>query len=428
MRSLADRVRLERALRLAAFALLAFCAWALTGGRGDGGIGGQEHLTSAGLVEWTRRSPGDSLAVSLKSAPSAVQRDWLRALGAAGTQIAWSGTVSATAIEVLPVPDPAGGFVVLGAAPAGAWVALADSLGAIDSVRVGRSGVVFRAAAHTGTLRTMGAGQETRAAAPDSLAARRAVVIGRAGWETRFVITALEERGWIVDARVAVGPGVAVTQGRPLPLDTARQSVVIAIDSLAEPDVGAIARFVAAGGGAVLAPPAAATMPSLAAGRVAAHVRPPTVAFSAASPRGGLALDPVLPRADAIVLERQRGHVVLAARRAGAGRVVQSGYDETWRWRMGGGDDAVEAHREWWTQTVAAAAYRPDRGPGTGDRGPGNDGSPLASLVAALGPASQAAAASAALPDPRRFLLPAALLLFAALLGEWTSRRLRGAA
>lgn len=419
---------MEGALRAAAFALLAFCAWAATRGPEGRGTGGPEHLAASRLVEWTRRSPGDSLSISLAAAPPAFQRDWLRALAGAGTRIGWHGAVPATAIEVTAVPDPAGGLVILGAAPAGVWVALSDSLGRIDSARVSRSGVAFRAAAHTGALRTMASGQAAGAGPADSVAARHAVVLGRAEWETRFVITALEERGWIVDARVAIGPGIAVIQGRPLPLDTARHSVVVAIDSLAPTDAAAIARFVAAGGGLILAPRAAATMPALAAGRVAPHLRAPTVAFTAESPQGSLALDPVLPRGDAIVLERQRGHVVLAARRVGAGRVVQTGYDETWRWRMAGGGDAVDAHREWWAEAVAAAAYRPEWGTGDGDWGMGNDRAPLASLVAALGAASPAVTRPATLPDPRRLLLPAALLLFAVLLGEWTSRRLRGVA
>ena len=39
----------------------------------------------------------------------------------------------------------------------------------------------------------------------------------------------------------------------------------------------------------------------------------------------------------------------LAARRAGAGRVVQLGYDETWRWRLAGSGDAPTAHRDYWS-------------------------------------------------------------------------------
>jgi hypothetical protein len=106
---------------------------------------------------------------------------------------------------------------------------------------------------------------------------------------------------------------------------------------------------------------------------------------------------------------------------------VQSGYDETWRWRMAGAGDAVEQHREWWANAVAAAAYLPsivNRQSSIMD-----DRAPLASLVAELGPSvGPPPSTIGSLPDARRLLLPAALLLFACLLAEWSSRRLRGAA
>jgi hypothetical protein len=56
------------------------------------------------------------------------------------------------------------------------------------------------------------------------------------------------------------------------------------------------------------------------------------------------------------------------------------------------------------------------------------DPAPLVSLVDAIGPASPPGAGAAGGGDPRRFLVAAAALLFAVLLAEWTSRRLRGAA
>ena len=37
------------------------------------------------------------------------------------------------------------------------------------------------------------------------------VIIGRAGWEAKFVAAALEERGWSVRLRVSVAPGIVVT-------------------------------------------------------------------------------------------------------------------------------------------------------------------------------------------------------------------------
>src|SRR5205809_137868 len=43
---------------------------------------------------------------------------------------------------------------------------------------------------------------------------------------------------------------------------------------------------------------------------------------------------------DAIPIEKRAGAIVTAARRFGAGRVVQPGYLDTWRWRMSGDDNA----------------------------------------------------------------------------------------
>ncbi len=434
MPSPGSRVQLERGLRLAGFALLAFCAWAITaaptapsrlvvrspGRTGPGALGSL-------LRGWTRRAPAETLALEVASVPAAVERDWLAALAGAGTAVTWSGALLPTAMEVLPVSDPAGGISVLAAAPVGTRVQLADSLGILDSATVTRAGAAFRVAAHTGPLQIAAGAQVARAATWDSLAPRHAVVLGAAEWETRFVIAALEERGWIVDARLAVAPGIAVTQGRPFPFDTARQAVVVALDALAPGEAQAVARFASGGGGVVVGAAAARGLGRVAAGGVGAHLRAPEITFTAVAPRRALALDPILPRGDAVVLERQGPHVVLAARRAGAGRVVQTGYDETWRWRLAGPGDATDAHREWWAGVVAAAAYRSEMAVGP-SRAAGDDRAPLAALVDALGPAQPGASRAAGGFDPRSLLPLAGSLLLLCLIAEWASRRLRGAA
>lgn len=112
--------------------------------------------------------------------------------------------------------------------------------------------------------------------------------------------------------------------------------------------------------------------------------------------------------------------ITSAARRVGAGRVVQLAYEDTWRWRLQGGDGAVAAHRAWWTRAVAAAVAPPLSAPFTA---PGAEGAPMARLVDALGPPSDrpAPAAPRGLPP---WLLPAICMI---LLVEWGSRRLRGA-
>jgi hypothetical protein len=117
--------------------------------------------------------------------------------------------------------------------------------------------------------------------------------------------------------------------------------------------------------------------------------------------------------------------VVAAARREGGGRVMQVAYDETWRWRMQGGDAAMAAHRAWWSRMVAsvAAAPAPVAAPAFGGAS-ANEGAPLAQLVDALGTASAAPVTNASTGGVRGWLLVVILLL---LLGEWGMRRTRGA-
>jgi hypothetical protein len=126
-------------------------------------------------------------------------------------------------------------------------------------------------------------------------------------------------------------------------------------------------------------------------------------------------------RTDAVPLERQATGLAVAARRAGRGRVLTVGYDESWRWRMLGGASGPASHRAWWSRTVGLAA--PDHEAAASHAGA--DAAPTAALVDALGPASTDAVASTA---PAREPLPVALLaiLAAALLAETASRRFRG--
>jgi hypothetical protein len=108
-----------------------------------------------------------------------------------------------------------------------------------------------------------------------------------------------------------------------------------------------------------------------------------------------------------------------------AGRVVQTGYDETWRWRMSGGEEAVAAHREWWSRLVAAVAYAPlvprASAPSALDE------TPLASLIDALGPAAPLDSRLVPRTNDARITWTLFALVVASLLAEWTSRRLRGA-
>jgi hypothetical protein len=119
--------------------------------------------------------------------------------------------------------------------------------------------------------------------------------------------------------------------------------------------------------------------------------------------------------------------VKVAARRVARGRVIQSGYRDSWRWRMGGADaDPVASHRAWWASLVSSVAYAPSV-PVAGDvaLGAGADPAPYASLVAMLG-APSARPADVGASERRRDRWNAALfaVLLLALLGEWGSRRL----
>jgi hypothetical protein len=211
---------------------------------------------------------------------------------------------------------------------------------------------------------------------------------------------------------------------------------VVALDSTAAPLAPALARYVRAGGGLVLAGDAARA-PGLAA-------LAPAAPGPASNDSSGAVAPLVRVRADAVPLAYRRvagaRTLVAAARRVGAGRVVQLADLESWRGRLRPDDAAPAAHRAWWAQAVAAAAYAPPAAaggapatapaPASADSLP--DPAPLAATVAAVGPAGDAPPAErrAAAPGPRRRVPDAVLvpLAVAALLAEVASRRLRGAA
>ena len=427
----------ERALRLTSLALLALMLWAsLRPPRAASGARRADGATLASALErWTADPAADSLAIALDTVPAAAARDWLVALRRGGAVVRWrTGSIPASAVAVERPSEPGGGARVLFAAPAGRTVAVSDAAGVVDSVRTLREGGSLRVAALVPPARATAGRQAARAPEPDSLAARRVLVLGTAGWEAKFAIAALEERGWAVDARLRVAPAVEVSQGTSASLDTARYAAVVALDTAAAPWAVRIARFVGSGGGLVLAGTAGRVqgLRALAPATVGVRVRPAVESFAGDAPRRALALWPLesLTR-DAVPLEGRDGRLAAAARRAGAGRVVQNGDDESWRWRMEGGDDGAEGHRAWWSAVVGSAAYRSavrvrDDERGVEERGAG---APLAALVADLGPAASTLPEEPRAPGDSPTALRGWMLvaLFATLLAEWTSRRLRGA-
>lgn len=446
MRSRGDRARGggEHALRAVAVAALALAAWQHlrpaperppAPARVDE-RGGARALPAA-LARWTA-TPVPAVVVALDTLPDARTRAWLAALAAAGTRVTWQAArAPALAASAEPAADPAGGLRVDAAAPDGTPLALADALGPLDSARAAAGGAGFRPADAGPGLAVRGAGAAARVGTPPPPRLGAALVLARAGWEGKFTAAALEERGWRVRTRFALGPDVVV-EGAPGPeprLDTAEVAVVVALDSSAAPLAPAIARYVRGGGGLVLAGEAALA-PGL------ASLAPAEPAVAAAEDSAGAVRPLERPRADAVPLAYRTvagaRTLVAAARRLGAGRVVQIADEATWHRRLRADPAAPAEHRAWWAQVLAAAAYagaaRPDTAaarPSPLDP-PAADPAPLAAAVAALGPLAapgdRAPGPPAAPGDPTRGVPDAVLvpLALAALVAEVASRRLRG--
>jgi len=252
-------------------------------------------------------------------------------------------------------------------------------------------------------------------------------VAGAAGWEAKFVIASLEERGWNVDARLAVMPGHDIRQGPRAPLDTARYAAVILLDSSAAEATTGVERFVRDGGGLVLAGSAntASRITPLVAWRARERQAAPLGTQPSDSAWRGLSRVPfdTLPDRRALSLERRDGKLLVAARRYYGGRVMAVAYDQTWRWRMMAGDSGPAEHGGWWSRVVGSVAGRPY----TPGQRLTTGASPIVALHAALGaPSAPAGAMPAGLPVSALAHVLGGFVL-AALLAEWLLRRSRGA-
>jgi hypothetical protein len=440
--ALSIRPLAEHALRTLAVGALALAAWqrlAPAPAAARSVATADERALSGALARWTA-GPTPAARVALDTLPDARTRAWLRALDAAGTRVTWRvAAAPPLAAAAEPAREPVGGVQLAVAAPAGAPLAARDALGALDSARADAGGARFALPSASAGLRVRTAGGIARLDAPAPARLGEVLLLARAGWEGKFAAAALEEAGWRVRARFALGPGMVVAQdgaaARAPTLDTATVAAVVALDSSAAALAAPIAAFVRRGGGLVLAGEAA-RVPALAALAGAA--------LDEAVRDGDATVRPLArPRADAVPLAWRplagRRALVAVARRVGAGRVVQLAEEETWRRRLAGA--GPDAHRAWWSRAVAGAAYAPSRAvaaaraPSPLDPPP-REPAPLVAAVAALGAPSIAADASErgapsapSAPSPRR--LPDALLIggaLAALLAEVASRRLRGAA
>lgn len=425
------REQLETVLRAVAFlALAALFAHSLLARRSATlrqAEGAQINESLAKLS--TRENPG-RVHVVFDPAPTPIQRDWLAAIARAGSTVTWAGVApAAMAVTVEPVPDPQQRARVWVSAPARSKLVLHDDLGALDTARVERLGARIILPHLNGKLRVTAARGAATTAMRDSLLLRPVLVLGEAGWESKFLLAALEEQGWQVDARLAVAPSGDVQQGTVISIDTARYAAVIAVDSVVNRYAQQIARYVRAGGG-LIASGEAARASGLSTIVPAVVLGAPSMPalFSKEKPRSALALARLdMLKEGAYILETKPPgtEIAAAAWRVGRGRVIQIGYHDTWRWRLAGAEpDAPHAHRAWWAGIVSAVAYAPRF---TVQVTEPLEPTPLASLVATLGaPAHEQVASGGLLADPRIVSALFALLL-AALILEWASRRLRGA-
>lgn len=413
------RSRAEWALRAAAVIALSLLLWnTLRPQPAAGRASATRHGLERALADATReRVP--AISVQLDSTPGPVHREWLAAIRSAGTSVTWRAPgVVPIALGVTRVAAPESRVRVTVGGPDSSRVIISDVAGPLDTAIVQRTQAARLLRTASASVSAAGGGSRAMMPIPPPSTVRRLLVLGAAGWETKFVIAALEESGWTVDARIRVAPGVETRQGADYALDTTRYSAVIALDASAAPLSGAMERFAKMGGGVVLGP-AATRLPAF------ARVTPATAASArVVGPRPALRLAAL--KQDAVVLDSEGAGAVMAARRAGLGRVVAIGYDETWRWRMRPTGDASVVHRDWWTAVVSAVAYvRP-----AGQRAPPGvyDPAPVAALTAALGPPADAvrtAESSAGWMPPVWLLF---LVAIGSLLAEVVSRRTRGLA
>lgn len=368
-----------------------------------------------------------SVDVELDRSLPPAQRAWLVALRRAGVSVNWAGAPPALAVSVDRAREPLARVRARLVDDSGGVIVVSDSIGVIDSVRAS-GGAALEAADVVGTVSARRGAFAASARVPEPGARREVLVLGRAGWESRFVLAALGEAGWRVRGRMPVAPGVVVMDAALQPIDTARYDVVVALDSTAADLAPAITRFVAQGGGVIVAGSALdiGALRTLVPAR-AGDRRPGRILLDGDTlTRGDLPMRPLVgARVDAVSLERQPAGLVVAIRRAGRGRVAAVGYDESWRWRMQGGSAGEAGHRAWWSRMSGLVAPEREASAARGGSMSG-DQAPRAALISALGPPSSAVA-RAERPLSNRLPLAMLVLALAALLAETASRRFRGA-
>lgn len=372
----------------------------------DGSAIDAHGITTSDLANWSRAPLAPKrINVRFDSIPSRVQRVWLGALAGAGSMVSWNGELIPIMAQLEPVARPGGGARVRVAAPVGTSAIISDDVGAVDTAQIANGGGTLTLASNARSIVARANGSAASAAMGDSVLLRKVLVIGAAGWESKFTAAALEEEGWKVDVLARVAPAVEITSGAAASIDTSRYSAVIALDATAEPYAARLTEFVRSGGGLIVAPGAATS--------------------SAVAP-----LQAVGP--EAVVLEKRGATPTVAARRFGAGRLLQVGYEDTWRARMTGGDSAVTKHRRLWTRLVSDVAYAPRvRGVTDASANPAmlrDDVAPMAELTASVRLRSSGNASAITGRGRIDWTVLLFVILSLTLMGEVASRRFRGAA
>ena len=430
------------ALHAAAFVAMALLLWRfITPDRARRdvvrvGISGRLDASLSALM----RSASDTIDVQIQSAPDARARAALRALRGSGrvVQLTSDRVLNPVAVSAEEEWRAIGGTRVQMVGADSSAVVITDAAGTVDSMTLSLDGALSRTGPVQGTLRV---GSRIARATSAPLFARapqaaRVLVLGEATWESRFLVAALEESGWSVDAAVSLSPKVTVTQGSARVPSPERHSIVVVLPGTPPPALAALPGFVRNGGGLVIVGAAArsAGLASLRAGRPGATAEGEVGAESGTDARHGLELVPVGALADGgVALERRDGQIAVAARRVGAGRVVQVGYENSWLWRMAGNDDAPAAHRRWWNTILSGVVplSAPIRRVQLDAEHDTVDAAPVAALARDLAvPVVRASSVTTmsrslvASLDPRWLLALAVLSLVA----SWTLRRWRGLA
>ena len=178
------RIRLENVLRGAVIVALALMLWqSLRRQTETGGAAITGGLGADALRKWSVSPTAPrTIRVRLDSMPTPVDRAWLAALSGAGSDVSWSGDLTALMIDAEPIAAPTGGTRVIIAAPRASTVVLTDEIGPIDTVRPQNSGATVTFGAAPDRLIARSGRTIASTTQPDSVALRRVLVIGAAGW------------------------------------------------------------------------------------------------------------------------------------------------------------------------------------------------------------------------------------------------------